>query len=164
VRRIVWFSRVLPAKVRLGSLSVAMNQAESVGVVHAENVGGGLIGQSTTGIPSSDVSMNQIWEPIGPMTEEKDGTVGTAPQFTEGERMTRHLGPMPLAPRKFIRDFDKHGHHRSCECSDSSEQIINPPCTCAILDDDDYHCECERRYDSWKDGDYAIREEMTDDY
>jgi hypothetical protein len=79
--------------------------------------------------------------------------------------MTRNLGPMPRAPRKFIRDFDKHGHHRSCMHSIQCEDELYPlgVCTCRELDEDDYQCACEARYDAWKDGDYAEREVSDDE-
>ena len=71
---------------------------------------------------------------------------------------------MPRAPRKFIRDFDKHGHHRDCDCSlEAMDRDENHVCTCAILDEDDYSGECERRYDAWKSGDYADREVNDDE-
>lgn len=61
-------------------------------------------------------------------------------------------GPMPHPPRRWKRRLDRDGHHRDC-----CYQVLGPgaPCTCLERDTDDFAAECERRYDAWKNGDYA---------
>jgi hypothetical protein len=74
--------------------------------------------------------------------------------------MVRNLGPMPKAPRRFFRDFDQHGHHKECPVNQHAEGMIyNPNCECRELDNEDWMCACEAKYDAWKDGDYAREEE-----
>jgi len=62
------------------------------------------------------------------------------------------LGPMPRPPRKFHRDFAKHGHHELCPFQDGGV------CTCRGLDQGEYEHACEAKYDSWKNGDYTDRD------
>ena len=78
--------------------------------------------------------------------------------------MSTPRGRLPRAPKKFVRDIELHGHHRSCmhsiQCEDEDEPL--GVCTCRELDEDDYGCECERRLDAWKDGGYMDREVTYD--
>lgn len=72
---------------------------------------------------------------------------------------TRNLGPIPHVKR-WRRDFDKHGHHRECDCSlEAMDRDENHICTCRELDESDYHCACEERHDAWACGDYADGDE-----
>ena len=77
--------------------------------------------------------------------------------------MSDPRGPLPRAPRKFVRDIE-HGHHRECDCSlEAMYRDERHVCTCDELDEDDYiAAECERRYDAWKDGDYTERSEQDE--
>ena len=70
--------------------------------------------------------------------------------------MARPLAPMPRSPLKRYRDISEHGHHRLCACHDDSErdQDITLRCSCWELDEEDWQCACEERYDAWKNGDY----------
>lgn len=71
--------------------------------------------------------------------------------------MDKRLGYMPLAPRKFVRDIELHGHHRKCPVHGETEDVLHLSCVCVELDRDDYESECERRLDSWRNGDYMDR-------
>lgn len=70
--------------------------------------------------------------------------------------MNNSLGPLPRAPRKFVRDTEVHGHHKGC-CHDHPDAC--GICICRELDEDDYQAECERRLDAWREGNYRERED-----
>ena len=65
-------------------------------------------------------------------------------------------GPMPRMPRRA----------RTVECfEDCQAQVTGNPADCACGDRDDaaYEAEGDRRYDAWKNGDYAERRDRDDD-
>lgn len=67
-------------------------------------------------------------------------------------------GPMPRAPRRFVRDIDRHGHHRDCDCSlEAMDRDEHHTCTCGYLDQEDYESACEAKLDATRSGEYQRR-------